>query len=79
VTKTVDERPMIPLEELRISAYPLRPPGGQQAGLPPMGVEIEHLPSGSIARCCSARSQHTNGLIASDMILAALTHPRFGK
>lgn len=42
-----------------------------------MGVEVEHLPSGTIARVCSNRSQHINRTIAMDMILSALTHPRF--
>ncbi len=67
----------IPPEDLRVSSYPLRPPGGQQAGTTPMGVEIEHLPSGTVARVCTGRSQHTNRIVAMDMILSALTHPKF--
>lgn len=60
-----------------MSPYPKRQQGGQQVGTE-SGVEIEHIPTGTVARCRTARSQHTNRLIAMDMILAALTHPRFG-
>lgn len=67
----------IPPEDLEVSAYPLRPPGGQQVGTMPMGVEVRHKPTGLVARCQSDRSQHINRTIAMDMILAALTHPRF--
>lgn len=67
----------IPAEDLRVSAYPDRQAGGQHVGIS-TGVEIEHIPTGTVARCRAARSQHTNKLIAMEMILAALTHPRFG-
>lgn len=70
---------VIPPQDIRVSSYPLRPPGGQQAGSPPLGVEIEHLPSGTVARVCTHRSQHVNRTIAMDMILAAITHPRFSR
>jgi peptide chain release factor 2 len=67
----------IPAEDLRVSAYPNRQAGGQHVGIS-TGVEIEHIPTGTVARCRTARSQHTNKQIAMDMILSALTHPRFG-
>lgn len=66
----------IPATDLRISPWPPRQQGGQHVGTP-TGVEIEHLPTGTLARCTTGRSQHTNRTIAMDMILAALTHPRF--
>lgn len=66
----------IPQEDLRISAYPPADRGGQHVGVS-TGVEVEHIPTGTVARCLAAHSQHTNKLIAMDMILAALTHPRF--
>lgn len=68
---------MIPADDLEVSTYPLRPPGGQQAGTPPMGVEVRHRPTGLLARCQSERSQHRNRLVALYMIEAALTHPDF--
>lgn len=68
---------LIPAEELRVALWPPRPLGGQQVGSGPTGVEIEHLPTGTMARACAHRSQHINRMIAMDMILAAITHPRF--
>lgn len=66
----------IPAEDLRISPWPPSQQGGQHVGIS-SGVEIEHLPTGTVARVTTARSQHTNKAIAMDMILVALTHPRF--
>lgn len=66
----------IPAEDLRISPWPPRQQGGQHVGIS-IGVEIEHLPTSTVARVNAGRSQHTNKEIAMDMILAALTHPRF--
>lgn len=68
---------MIPAEELVVSAYPPRREGGQQVGLTPTGVKVEHLPTGLVAICIDDRSQHRNRLIAMHMIEAALTHPEF--
>lgn len=66
----------IPAADLRVRAWPPSDRGGQHVGIS-SGVEIEHIPTGTVARVCTARSQHTNKTIAMDMILAALTHPRF--
>lgn len=68
---------LIAAEQLEVSAYPLRPSGGQHAGMPPMGVKIVHLPTGLTAMCCSNRSQYKNRIVALHMIESALTHPDF--
>ena len=66
----------IPASDLRISTYPPSDRGGQHVGVS-TGVEIEHIPTGTVARCLAVHSQHTNKLIALDMIMSAITHPRF--
>jgi protein subunit release factor A len=66
----------IPAADLQIETWPPRNVGGQQVGVS-MGLQITHLPTGIVARVCTNRSQHTNKTIALDMILAAITHPRF--
>ena len=48
-------------------------PGGQHAGTPPMEVRVTHLPTGLVAQCGAARSQHINKMVATEMIEAALT------
>jgi protein subunit release factor A len=65
----------IPAEDLKIEAWPPRGQGGQQVGSP-NGVKVTHLPTGTVAIVDCGRSQHTNRIIAMDMILAALTHPK---
>lgn len=67
----------IPAEDLKIESSDPRPVGGQHFGTGPSGVKITHIPTGTEAICRSSRSQHLNREIAMDMILAALTHPRF--
>lgn len=65
-------------EDLRIEVWPIEgldPRGGQQVGTGHRGVKITHLPSGTMAFCRSARSQHANKAIVLEMILSALTHP----
>ncbi len=66
----------VPADHLRVSIWPPRRQGGQQVGTD-HGVEIEHIPTGILARVNIGASQHTNKTIAMDMILSALTHPRF--
>lgn len=68
---------LIPPDQLRITSYPERPQGGQQAGSGPFGVRIEHIETGLVACCMTARSQHKNREIAMHMIEAALTHPKW--
>lgn len=68
---------MIPHEDLKVELWPPREKGGQHVGTGPNGVKITHLPSGVYVCVDVGRSQHTNKLIAMDMIEAALTHPRF--
>lgn len=65
---------MIPPEELLIEAWPYSVKGGQHAGVRP-GVKITHLPTGTVAICELARSQHKNKNIALEMIVCALTSP----
>lgn len=67
---------MIPPDDLRISPWPPGTVGGQHVGVP-VGIQIEHRPTGTIARVCTNRSQHINKMIAMDMILTAITHPKF--
>ncbi|AHE52655.1 hypothetical protein [Sphingomonas sanxanigenens] len=59
-----------------IEIWPPRQTGGQVVGPGPQGVKITH-PSGLTAICEYGRSQHVNKMIATDMLLAAVTHPRF--
>ncbi len=66
----------IPVMDLRVSTWPPRDRGGQHVGIS-SGIEIEHLPTGILARVDIGRSQFRNKEIAMDMILAAITHPRF--
>lgn len=68
---------MIPAEDLKVSSFPIGPQGGQHAGSPPVGLEVVHLPSGTVARVSVGRSQHVQRMIAVNMIEAAITHPRF--
>lgn len=67
---------MIRPEDLRWSPYPLERKGGQQVGMP-SGVQVEHLPTGTIAIVRTDRSQHRNREIALHMIESALTDPKF--
>lgn len=67
---------MIPPEDLAVSHYDPRPPGGQHAGVS-YGVKVEHLPTGTIAVVQTGRSQNRNKEIAIRMIEAALTDPYF--
>lgn len=41
------------------------------------GVRATHEATGIMAYVNIGRSQHTNKMIAEDMILTALTHPKF--
>ncbi|OJY66427.1 peptide chain release factor-like protein [Rhizobium sp. 60-20] len=69
----------IPTNDLKIEVWPIsgiHERGGQHVGTYP-GVRITHLPSGINAYVDIGRSQHINKLIAMDMILAAITHPKF--
>ena len=49
------------------------PPGGQYAGSPSNSVRVTHIPSGIVAQCGAARSQHKNRQICFEMIEGALT------
>lgn len=67
----------IPDHELRIEAIGhSRNPGGQHVGTGSPGVRVPHIPSNTRAEYDGGRSQHINKMIALDMILAALTHPK---
>jgi protein subunit release factor A len=65
---------MIPPDELKVTTWPLHV-GGQHAGTS-SGIQVEHLPTGTIAIYNDGGSQHRNREIAIDMILSALTHPK---
>ncbi|MHC2215544.1 peptide chain release factor family protein [Rhizobium leguminosarum] len=69
----------IPVDEIKIEVWPIpgiHVRGGQHVGTCP-GVRITHRPSGIHAYVDIGRSQHINKMIAMDMILAAITHPKF--
>jgi protein subunit release factor B len=70
---------LLPHEDFKLEV--LRPPGpgGQHAGTVPTTIRITHLPSGAMAQYGACRSQHLNKAIASEMLLAALTHPRHNR
>ena len=68
---------MIPIDDLKIETYSIRPQGGQHAGCDPGGVKITHLPSGIEAKVSIGRSQYRNKEIAMDMIIAAITNPYY--
>ncbi len=70
---------MIPPEDLKIEVWPIpgiHQRGGQHVGTVP-GVRVTHIPSNVHAYVDIGRSQHINKAIAMDMILAAITHPKF--
>lgn len=69
----------IPADQLKFEVYPIpgtHQKGGQHVGMP-SGVQVTHIPSGVKAYVDIGRSQHANKIIAMDMILAAITHPKF--
>lgn len=70
---------LIPSDDLKFETWPIpgiHHRGGQHVGTCP-DVRATHIPSGIMAYVACARSQHINKMIAVDMILAAITHPRF--
>ncbi len=70
---------MIRTDDLKFEVYPIPgidPRGGQHVG-GHSGVRATHEPTGIMAYVNCGRSQHINKMIAEDMILAALTHPKF--
>lgn len=64
------------MKECKVEVALNRVMGGQHVGTD-NGVKVTHKPSGIVAIVNSGRSQHTNRTIAVDMIMAALTHPKF--
>lgn len=67
----------IPDDDLKVETWPYgNHPGGQQCGTHP-GVRVTHIPSNTVATVEADRSQFRNKEIALEMILAAITHPRF--
>lgn len=69
----------IPADEIKIEVWPIpgiHHRGGQHVGTCP-GVRVTHIPSGIAAYVDIGRNQHTHRAIAMDMILAAITHPKF--
>ena len=69
---------MLKADDVKIEHWPPRQDrGGQHVGTGPSGVKVTHLPSGIEAFVEIGRSQYINREIAMDMILAAITHPRF--
>jgi protein subunit release factor A len=50
--------------------------GGQHVGIERVIITVTHIPTGITASICQ-RSQVAARTIAIDMILTAITHPRF--
>lgn len=78
VLADIDAALTIPPEDLTVETYPIpgvHSRGGQHVGIQ-SGVRVTHA-SGVSAYVDIGRSQHRNKEIAMDMILSALTHPRF--
>jgi protein subunit release factor A len=48
-------------------------PGGQHAGIRAADVRVTHIPTGIMAQCGEARSQHQNRKVAMEMIEWALS------
>lgn len=67
---------MINPEDLKMEIKARDRRGGQHVGTEPCVVTMTHLPTGISASICQ-KSQAKAREIAIDMILAALTHPRF--
>lgn len=65
------------LEVIYLATGTTKSPGGQQAGTPASAIRVTHVPTGIMAQVGTGRSQHRDREIAVDMILSALTHPRF--
>ena len=66
-------------EPIKYEVYPIEgidARGGQHVG-GHSGVRATHVVSGITAYVNIGRSQHINKMIAEDMILTALTHPKF--
>lgn len=66
-------------EDVKIEVWPvpgIHSRGGQHAGIN-TSVRVTHIPSGIAAFVGTDQSQHINKMIAMDMILAAITHPKF--
>ncbi len=68
---------MIDPDHVQIESWPPRPKGGQHVGSGPSGVKVTHIPSGITVCVDIGRSQFDNRTIAMDMILSAMTHPRY--
>jgi protein subunit release factor A len=68
---------MIP-DDIEVEAWPPRGQGGQHVGTH-NAVKVTHTPSGLEVVVDVCRSQHRNKAIALEMIMAAITHPEFGK
>ncbi len=63
--------------EVRVEIWPPRAKGGQHVGTGPSGIRVTHISTGIEAFVDVGRSQHVNKMIAMDMLLTAVTHPRF--
>lgn len=67
---------LIDQKDLKVETRERDPRGGQHVGMRPCIVTVTHIPTGISASICQ-RSQAMARAIAIDMILTALTHPRF--
>ena len=69
---------MIDPKYLKIESWPPGfSRGGQHVGTGPSGIKLTYIP-GDIEACVNTtRSQHTNRLLAMEMIEAAITHPKY--
>jgi protein subunit release factor A len=63
--------------DCKVTQYPVvESHGGQHVGTGPSGVQVEHIPTKTIAAISVHRSQHKNRVAAMDMIEIALEQPK---
>lgn len=67
---------VIPYSDLKIEVYDPFAHRGMHVARIQLGVQVTHVPTGTVARYHAGRSQHINRDIAINMLEAALTHPR---
>lgn len=71
--------PLFGPDELKFEVYPIEGidrRGGQHVG-GHSGVRATHIASGIMAYVDIGRSQHIHKMLAEEMLLAAVTHPKF--
>lgn len=71
---------MLDWDDITVETFDRRAPGGQLAGVPPIGVRVTHRATGIVVIIppdCDIRSQHRLVKVAMDGLLGALTSPHY--